>query len=72
MDAATGNDANGGASFADAKLTIQAAVTQVSLSGTVHVNPGTYTENVSIRKAMTLQGANFGLDARGRVARNQS
>jgi pectin methylesterase-like acyl-CoA thioesterase len=65
VDTATGNDANGGTSFADAKKTIQAAVTQVSASGTVHVNPGTYTENVNIPKAMTIQGAQFGVDARG-------
>jgi hypothetical protein len=37
VDASTGNDANGGASPGDAKLTIQAAVTQVSVSGTVIV-----------------------------------
>ena len=72
VDADTGNDANGGASPGDAKLTIQAAVTQVSAGGTVIVAAGTYTENVTITKAMALQGAQVGVDARGRVALNQS
>ena len=68
VDGATGNDANGGASPGDAKLTIQAAVTQVSSGGTVIVAASTYNENVNIIKPMAIQGAQVGVDARGRVA----
>jgi pectin methylesterase-like acyl-CoA thioesterase len=61
VDAATGNDAFGGTSFADAKKTIQAAVDQVSPSGTVQVAAGSYAEAVSITKnGVTLQGAGAG------------
>ena len=67
VDGVTGNDANGGTSPADAKLTIQAAVTQVSPGGTVIVAAATYPENVTIAKPMALQGAQVGVDARGRV-----
>ena len=57
MDDSTGNDANGGASPGDAKKTIQAAVTQVSVNGTVIVAAGTYQEDVSIPKTLSLLGA---------------
>ena len=40
-----GNNANGGASIADAKKTIQAAINQVSAGGQVRVLPGTYDES---------------------------
>ena len=56
----TGNDLAGGASFADAKRTIQAAVNQVSSGGTVHVAAGTYAENVDVTKSVTIQGAGQG------------
>lgn len=42
--------------------------TGVASGGTVIVYDGTYTENVTIAKAMTLKGNQFGVDARGRVA----
>jgi hypothetical protein len=58
VDAATGNDNNGGTSVVDAKKTIQAAINQVNVGGTVHVAAGTYNEDVSANKAnVTLQGA---------------
>ena len=57
VDAVNGNDANGGASFADAKKTIQAGVDAVGVGGTVHAAAGTYTENVLVNKAVTLVGA---------------
>jgi hypothetical protein len=61
VGAATGNDAFGGTSFADAKKTFQAAVDQVSPSGTVQVAAGSYAEAVSITKnGVTLQGAGAG------------
>jgi len=58
-----GNDANPGTADtpALAKRTIQAAVNQVSVGGTVHVAAGTYTENVTINKRLTLDGAGSGL-----------
>ena len=57
MNDATGNDGNGGASPGDAKKTIQAAVTQVFVGGTVIVAAGTYQEDVTIPKALSLLGA---------------
>jgi hypothetical protein len=60
VDDATGDDANGGTSGADAKKTIQAAVDQVDPGGTVHVATGTYTgtgdEVVLLDKDVTLSG----------------
>lgn len=57
VDVVNGSDANGGASMADAKATIQAAVNQVSAGGTVYVAPGTYYEsNITVNKSMNVQG----------------
>jgi len=53
----TGNNLNGGTGPADAKLTVQAAVNQVSSGGTVVVAAGTYNEDVDLTKSLTLQGA---------------
>lgn len=60
--ALTGNDSNGGTSFADAKLTIQNAVDTVIDGGTVIVDVGTYVENVKIDKNVTITGAGQGED----------
>ena len=57
VDAATGDDLNGGDTPATAKKTIQAAVDQVSVGGTVHVAAGTYAENVTVDKRVTIDGA---------------
>jgi hypothetical protein len=56
-DATTGNDAFGGDTPASAKKHIQAAINQVTPTGTVHVAAGSYAENVVIPKAVTVQGA---------------
>jgi CSLREA domain-containing protein len=52
----------------DAFSTIQGGVSGVASGGTVNVAAGTYTENVNIPQPLTLKGAQFGVDARGRVA----
>ena len=49
-------------------VTIQAAVTAAVPGDVIDVTAGTYIENVTINKALTLQGAQVGVDARGRVA----
>ncbi|MBC7876562.1 MAG: hypothetical protein H7Y59_05265 [Anaerolineales bacterium] len=62
VDAVNGNDANGGASIADPKKTIQAAIDAVSPNGTVHVLPGTYSETASNRTVTSIGGTyTFGL-----------
>jgi hypothetical protein len=63
----TGNNANSGTSFADAKLTIQAGVNQVNAGGTVHVAAGSYAEDVSVPKSLTLVGAQAGVPVAGRT-----
>jgi uncharacterized delta-60 repeat protein len=51
----------------DAFATIQAAVNAVALNGTVEVDAGTYAENVTINRSMTLLGAQTNADANTRV-----
>ena len=51
----------------DAFATIGAGVNGVANPGTVIVYPGSYTDNVTTTKTLTLKGARFGVDARGRV-----
>jgi len=60
VDAATGSDAFGGDTAGSAKATIQAAVSQVSAGGTVHVAAGTYSEQVVANHNMTIDGAGAG------------
>ena len=57
VDGVHGDDANGGTAPADAKKTIQAGVNAVTPGGTVNVAAATYTEQVTIIKALTLTGA---------------
>ncbi len=57
VNGTTGNDANDGDTAATAKLTIQAAVNQVTAGGQVIVAAGTYAQDVSVSKALTLTGA---------------
>ncbi|WP_374689386.1 right-handed parallel beta-helix repeat-containing protein [Promineifilum sp.] len=58
VDAVNGNDAaNGGTSPSDAFKTVQKGVNTVQTGGTVHVLAGTYTEQVTIAKSLTLVGA---------------
>jgi nitrous oxidase accessory protein NosD len=57
VNGATGNNSFGGDTPATAKKTIQAAVSQVSSGGTVNVAAGTYHEDVTISKSLSLIGA---------------
>ena len=57
VDGVHGDDANGGTAPADAKKTVQAGVNAVAPGGTVNVAAATYTEQVTIIKALTLTGA---------------
>ena len=50
-----GLDTNGGASWADAWLTITKAVTTVGVGDTIIVRAGTYAENVVIGTSLTLK-----------------
>jgi Calx-beta domain/Right handed beta helix region/Domain of unknown function (DUF4214) len=52
----------------DSFATIQGGINGVTTGGTVIVAAGSYLENPSISRAMTLKGAQFGVDARSRVA----
>jgi len=56
----TGNDANSGIDFANAKRTIQNAVDTVNNGGDVIVDVGVYEENVVINKDVTITGAGSG------------
>lgn len=68
VDAVNGNDALGGTNpTSDAKKTIQAAINQVSAGGNVNIAAGTYTENLTINKALTLNGAQAGVSVSGRT-----
>ena len=68
VDATTGSNANDCATPATACLTIQAAVDKAAAGDTVKVAAGSYTENVTVIRAITLQGQQAGVDARGRAA----
>ncbi len=46
---------------------IQDAVNDVTVGDTVSVGAGTYNEFVTVNKSLTLQGAQAGVDARGRA-----
>src|SRR5262245_56647549 len=46
--------------------TITAAITAANPSDTINVSDGTYSELVTVNKALTLQGNQFGVDARTR------
>ena len=63
--AATPLDCNAGAP-ASAHTTISAAVTAAVAGDFIKVCPGTYNEQVTVNKALTLMGAQAGVDARGR------
>ena len=61
-----GNDANNGTSVARPFATIQKAIDTVNANGTVHVAAGTYAGSTNVNKAVTIQGAQAGIDARNR------
>ncbi|MBP6786061.1 MAG: right-handed parallel beta-helix repeat-containing protein [Candidatus Promineofilum sp.] len=57
VNGSTGNDGNDGLTPGSALATIQAAVSQVSSGGTIHVAAGNYLEQVHIPKSLKLVGA---------------
>ena len=62
VDAANGNNANGGASMGNAKKTIQAAMDAVNAGGEVRVLPGSYNETAANRFVLGTNGPHqFGL-----------
>jgi nitrous oxidase accessory protein NosD len=56
----------------DAFATIQEGINAVAAGGTVNVLAGSYNENLTLGKQITLNGAQHGVDARGRVAAAES
>ncbi|MBY0588251.1 right-handed parallel beta-helix repeat-containing protein, partial [bacterium] len=80
---ASGVDGNGAlpgfiASFDDLYVTtlgsqsgivgrVQEGINLVNVGGTVRVNAGTYVENVTVNKSVTLRGQQYGVDARTRA-----
>ena len=62
VDAAAGNDANGGTSAADAFQTIQKAIDTVAVGGEVRILPGSYNETATNRFVLGVNGPHqFGL-----------
>jgi hypothetical protein len=55
-----------GSNWVTSGFTVQAAVNAAAANSTVHVLAGTYPEDVTVSKALTLSGAQAGVDARTR------
>ncbi len=53
----------------DAFATVQNGVTFVAADGTVHVDAGTYAENVTISQSLSLLGPNAGVDGNAGLGR---
>ena len=55
--ATTGNNANSGTTVGLPKLTIQAAITAAANGDMIHIADGTYNEDITITKSLTIVGA---------------
>ena len=55
-----------GSSWVTSGFTVQDAVNAATAGGTIHVAAGTYPQDVTVSKALTLDGAQAGVDARTR------
>ena len=52
--------------------TIQAAIDAASANDTIYVCPGTYNESLTVNKPLTIDGAQYGVDARTRSVPDES
>jgi len=68
----TGNDTTGDGSLLNPWLTINHAIGQAGGGDTINVAAGTYVENVSIPKSVTLKGAKYDVNVSGRTAASAS
>lgn len=67
-----GSDADDCLTPATACATIQHAVDEAAAGDVIRVGPGSYDEIVSVTKALTLAGAQAGVDARDRTGASES
>lgn len=56
---AVGNNTNSGLSESAPKLTIQAAITAAAPGDIIHVGVGTFVNNFSVTKSLTIRGINY-------------
>lgn len=58
----SGNNGNNGSSWANAKLTVQAAITAAASGDQVWVKAGTYVENITLKSGVALYGGFAGTE----------
>ncbi|HLI50516.1 MAG TPA: right-handed parallel beta-helix repeat-containing protein [Thermomicrobiaceae bacterium] len=72
VNASTGSAGNDCLSAGSPCKTIQSAIDKASSGDTIVVAAGTYTENVTVNKSLTIDGAQAGVDARTRSTGSES